>query len=193
MDVHVVITANLFQICEVRDHRRLLAAEGQVDEILHAGEIQLFSHRLKLRKLAHSKAVQPLCQIVQLIKVDLGAYQPIQHRPGTVERVQAAVGFRGIADLQCLQQRNAVVVLISGNGKRDRRNTVFRVVGVAQNCFHHHIASPYFPSKFKIASPYLARSRAQTIRWNASSVTNSGDARSARVILRLPVEMALAA
>ena len=185
--------ANLFQICEVRDHRRLLAAEGQVDEILHAGEIQLFSHRLKLRNLAHSKAVQPLCQIVQLIKVDLGAYQPIQHRPGTVERVQAAVGFRGIADLQCLQQRNAVVVLISGNGKRDRRNTVFRVVSVAQNCFHHHIASPYFPSKFKIASPYLARSRAQTIRWNASSVTNSGDTRSARVILGLPVEMALAA
>lgn len=74
MDVHVVITANLFQICEVRDHRRLLAAEGQVDEILHAGKIQLFSHRLKLRNLAHSKAVQPLCQIVQLIKVDLGAY-----------------------------------------------------------------------------------------------------------------------
>ena len=56
MDVHVVITANLFQICEVRDHRRLLAAEGQVDEILHAGEMQFFNHRLKLRKLAHSKA-----------------------------------------------------------------------------------------------------------------------------------------
>ena len=74
-----------------------------------------------------------------------------------------------------------------------RLNRVFRVVSVAQNCFHHHIASPYFPSKFKIASPYLARSRAQTIRWNASSVTNSGDARSARVILGLPVEMALAA
>ena len=52
---------------------------------------------------------------------------------------------------------------------------------------------PDLLSKFKIASPYLARSRAQTIRWNASSVTNSGDARLARVILRLPVEMALAA
>ena len=126
------------------NHRCLLTTKGQVDEILHAGEIQLFSHCLKLRKLAHSKAVQPLCQIVQLINVDFGAYQPIQHRPGTVERVQAAVGFRGIADLQCLQQRNAVVVLISGNRKRNRRNTVFRVVGVAQNCFHHHIASPYF-------------------------------------------------
>ena len=43
------------------------------------------------------------------------------------------------------------------------------------------------------ASPYLAISSAPVIRWNASSVTNSGDARSARVILQQPTAMAFAA
>lgn len=40
---------------------------------------------------------------------------------------------------------------------------------------------------------YLAISSAPVIRWNASSVTNSGDARSARVILQQPTAMAFAA
>ena len=40
---------------------------------------------------------------------------------------------------------------------------------------------------------YLAISSAPVIRWNASSVTNSGDARSARVILQQPIAMAFAA
>lgn len=40
---------------------------------------------------------------------------------------------------------------------------------------------------------YLAISSAPVIRWNVSSVTNSGDARSARVILQQPTAMAFAA
>lgn len=40
---------------------------------------------------------------------------------------------------------------------------------------------------------YLAISSAPVIRWNASSVTSSGDARSARVILQQPTAMAFAA
>lgn len=40
---------------------------------------------------------------------------------------------------------------------------------------------------------YLAISSAPVIRWNVSSVTNSGDARSARVILQQPTAIAFAA
>ena len=57
---------------------------------------------------------------------------------------------------------------------------------------YHHVSSTPF-SKFKTTSPYLAISNAPVIRWNASSVTSSGDARSARVILQQPTAMAFAA
>ena len=70
MQVHVVVTAYGLQIGEVRDHRGLLAAEGQVDKVCHIPKIQLFRHGLKLRGLTNIKAVQPLCQVVQLVQID---------------------------------------------------------------------------------------------------------------------------
>ena len=191
--IHIVVTANGFQVREVCDNGGFLTAEGQVDEVFHVGQIQLLGHSLKLCGLANIKAVQPLGQIVQLVQVDRPAFQPGQHRPCTADLIHMAVLGRGIADLQRLHQLDTVVELLSGDGKRDGRNAVFRVAGVAQYCLHHCLISPVFPSKFKIASPYLARSRAQIISWNASSVTSSGYARSAVVMLRLPMEMAFAA
>ena len=86
----------------------------------------------------------------------------------------------------------AVRVLVAGDGERDGRHTVFRVMRITKHRLNYHVSFTPF-SKFKTASPYLAISSAPVIRWNASSVTNSGDARSARVILQQPTAMAFAA
>ena len=47
--------------------------------------------------------------------------------------------------------------------------------------------------RLMLREDYLAISSAPVIRWNDSSVTSSGDARSARVILQQPIAMAFAA
>ena len=110
---------------------------------------------------------------------------------GPLDEVEP-VGLDRVADLQRLQQLHAVCVLVMRNGERDGCHAVFRVAGITENRLKHHVSFTPF-SKFKTASPYLAISSAPVIRWNASSVTSSGDARSARVILQQPTAMAFAA
>ena len=71
---------NPLQIREVGDHRGLLAAECQVDEVLDAGQVQFEGHGFKLGVLTIGKAVQPLGQIIQLVHVDGLAVQPFEGR-----------------------------------------------------------------------------------------------------------------
>ena len=70
VQVHVVVTANSGEVGKVGDDRGLLAAEGQVDEILQLEKFQLVCHRLKLCGLAGVEAFQPLGEIVQLLHID---------------------------------------------------------------------------------------------------------------------------
>ena len=192
VQVHVVVTANSGEVGKVGDDRGLLAAEGQVDEILQFEKFQLVCHCLKLCGLAGVEAFQPLGEIVQLLHIDREHFRSFQDSVETVDLLHLAVRLDRVADLQCLQQLHAVCVLVMWDGEWDGRHAVFRVVGITENRLNHHVSFTPF-SKFKTASPYLAISSAPVIRWNDSSVTSSGDARSARVILQQPIAMAFAA
>ena len=68
--VHVVVAADGGEVGKVGDARSLLAAEGQVDEILQLEQIPLVGHRLKLCGLAGVEAFQPLGEVVQLRHID---------------------------------------------------------------------------------------------------------------------------
>ena len=70
VQVHVVVAADGGEVGKVGDDRGLLAAEGQVDEILQLEQLQFVGHRLKLRGLAGVEAVQPLGEVVQLLHID---------------------------------------------------------------------------------------------------------------------------
>ena len=70
VQVHVVVAANGGEVGKVGNDRGLLAAEGQVDEILQLEQLQLVGHRLKLCGLAGVEAVQPLGEVVQLLRID---------------------------------------------------------------------------------------------------------------------------
>ena len=192
VQVHVVIPANGGEVRKVCNDCSLLAAEGQVDQILQFKKLQLVGHRLKLCGFAGIKAIQPLGEVVQLLHIDRKHLRALEHRVKAVDLLHLAVGFDRVANFQRLQQLHAVCVLVVGDGERDSCHSVFRVMRIAKHRLYHHVSSTPF-SKFKTASPYLAISSAPVIRWNASSVTNSGDARSARVILQQPTAMAFAA
>jgi len=187
-----MVAADGGEVGEVGDDRGLLAAKGQVDEILQLEQLQLVCHRLKLCGLAGVEAVQPLGKIVQLLHIDHKHLRSFQDGVEAVDLRHLAVRLDRVTDLQCLQQLHAVGVLVMGDGERDGRHAIFWVMRIAKHRLYHHVSSTPF-SKFKTASPYLAISSAPVIRWNASSVTNSGDARSARVILQQPTAMAFAA
>ena len=70
VQVHVVVAADGGEVGKVGDDRSLLAAEGQVDEILQLEQLQLVRHRLKLCGLAGVEAVQSLGKVVQLLHID---------------------------------------------------------------------------------------------------------------------------
>ena len=149
-------------------------------------------HRQKLRGLASVEAVQPFGEVIQFLHIDREHFRAFENGVEAVNLLHLAVRLERVTDLQRLQQLHAVCVLVAGDGERDGRHAVFRVVGITENRLNHHVSFTPF-SKFKTTSPYLAISSAPVIRWNASSVTNSGDARSARVILQQPTAMAFAA
>ena len=187
-----MVAADGGEVGKVGDDRSLLAAEGQVDEILQLEQLQLVGCGLKLCGLAGVEAVQPFGEVVQLLHIDREHFRALEDGVEAVDLLHLAVRLDRVTDFQRLQQLHAVCVLVAGNRKRNGRHAVFRVAGVTENRLNHHVSFTPF-SKFKTASPYLAISSAPVIRWNASSVTNSGDARSARVILQQPTAMAFAA
>jgi len=138
-----MVAADGGEVGKVSDDRGLLAAEGQVDEILQFKKLQLVGHRLKLRGLAGVEAFQPFGEVIQLLHVDREHFRALEHREKTINRHHLAVGLDRIADLQRLQQLHAVCVLVMRNGERDGRHTVFRVVGITQNCAHHDHCPPF--------------------------------------------------
>ncbi len=159
VQVHVVVAADRGEVGKVGDDRGLLAAEGQVDEILQLEQLQLVGHRLKLRGLAGVEAVQPFGEVVQLLHIDREHLRSLEDGVEAVDLLHLAVRLDRVADLQRLQQLHAVRVLVAGNGERDGRHAVFRVMRIAKHRLYHHVSSTPF-SKFKTTSPYLAISSA---------------------------------
>ena len=91
MQGQIVIPPNLFQIGEVGDDCCLLAAEGQVDEILDPTAPELYRRCLELRRLLICEAVQTLCQLVQLIQIHAPARQSFEDGAGAVHFADSAV------------------------------------------------------------------------------------------------------
>ena len=137
-----MVTANSGEVGKVCNDRGLLAAEGQVDEILQLKKLQLVRHRQKLRGLAAVEAFQPLGEVVQLLHVDREHFRALEYIVEAVDLLYLAVRLERVADLQRLQQLYAMRVLVVGDGERDGRHAVFRVTGITQNCLKHHFFPP---------------------------------------------------
>ena len=193
MQIHVVVPADGGEVGKVGDDRGLLAAEGQVDEILQLEQLQLVRHRLKLRSLAGVEAVQPFGEVVQLLHIDCKHFRALEDGVEAVDPLHLAVGFDRIADLQRLQQLHAVRVLVAGDGERDGRHAVFWVIGVTENRSNHHVISSVFLSRFKTTSPYLHSRSAPRMSRKALSLTSSEKARSSMTMLSPPTERVFAA
>ena len=142
VQVHVVVTANSGEVGKVGNDRGLLAAEGQVDEILQLEQLQLVRHRLKLRGLAGVEAFQPFGEVVQLLHIDREHLRALEDSIEAVDLFHLAVRLDRVADLQYLQQLHAVCVLVMRNGKRNGRHAVFRVAGITENRLNHHFCFP---------------------------------------------------
>ena len=107
-----MVTANSGEVGKVGNDRGLLAAEGQVDEILQLKKLQLVGHRLKLCGLAGVEAAQPFGKVIQLLHIDRKHFHSFQDSVETVDLLHLAVRLDRVADLQRLQQLHAVCVLV---------------------------------------------------------------------------------
>ena len=137
-----MVAADGGEVGKVSDDRSLLAAEGQVDEILQFKKLQLVGHGLKLRGLAGVEAVQPFGEIVQLLHIDREHFRALEHREKAINFLHLAVRLDRVADLQRRQQFHAVCVLVPGNGEGNRCHAVFRVAGITENRLNHHFCFP---------------------------------------------------
>ena len=136
-----MVTANSVEVGKVGNDCGLLTAESQVDEILQLEKLQLVGHRLKLCGLAGVEAVQPFCEVVQLLYIDRAHLRALKDSIEAVDLLHLAVRLDRVADLQRLQQLHAVCVLVAGDGEWDGRHAVFRVVGITENRLNHHVIS----------------------------------------------------
>ena len=132
-----MVAADGGEVGEVGDDRGLLAAEGQVDEILQLEQLQLVSHRLKLRGLAAVEAVQPFGEVVQLLHIDREHFHSLENSVEAVDFLHPAIRLDCVTDLQRLQQLHAVRILVVGDREGNGHHAVVRVVGVTQNCLKH--------------------------------------------------------
>ena len=98
-------------------------------------------------------------------------------------------GFYGKRGLEKTFRQVLKKAAITGTGRRSPRLYDFRHTFATHRLYRWMREG----KDLNAMLPYLAISSAPVIRWNASSVTNSGDARSARVILQQPTAMAFAA
>ena len=102
VQVHVVVAADGGEVGKVSNDRGLLAAEGQVDEILQLEKLQLVSHRLKLCGLAGVEAVQPFGEVVQFLHIDREHLRALEDSIEAVDLFHLAVRLDRVADLQRL-------------------------------------------------------------------------------------------
>ena len=73
-------------------------AVPKVDEICHIGDAQLCGHTLELVIFSHRKAVKPFGEIVQLIDIHSGIFQPLENRPVLGDIVHMAITLQRVAD-----------------------------------------------------------------------------------------------
>ena len=189
-DVQAVIPANLFQIGEVRDHRGLLAAEGQVDKILNIRQIPLCRHTLELRSLLLVEAVQPLGKVVQFVHSRISLFQLPENRKAAVHLDNTAVLPQRVPDFQALQQFHRMVILAARNGERYGDLPIFRVGAGSEYSFHNHVS--VLPIRIT-SGPYRTVTTAQRISSRVSSSTSSGSASSSDVAPSVPEQIPFAA
>ena len=138
-----MIFSDLLQIGEVCDHRRLLAAEGQVDKVPDVSQVELFRHCLKLRPLITPEAVQPLRQIVQLIHIDRLPFQPLENGIAVCEFVHLAVLPDRIPDFQGGQHLHGMVIFLSGQRKGNSGDAVLRMGRITEYRVKLHFSLRY--------------------------------------------------
>ncbi len=177
------------QVGKIGNDRGPLTAEGQIDQIPDIRQLQLMGHGQELVILAFAEAVQPLCQIVQLVYIDCGVFQTLEDGITAVQLCDIAILPQYIAYVYPLQQLHRVVILLPGDGKRDRNASVFRMHRITQNSFQHILSLPIRMT----SGPYRAVTAAQRISSSVSSPTSSGSANSSDVAPSIPEHIPFAA
>ena len=157
VQVQVVIPSDLLQVGEVGDHRSLLAAKGQVDEVGHIGSAQSIRHPLELCQFSVRETVQPLDKVVQLIRIDPCSLQALEDGARALDLLHRAVPGQRVPDAQGLQHPDGAVVLVRRDGEGDGDQAVFQVVCVIECCSDLHGINLRF---CMTAAPYRAISTA---------------------------------
>ena len=134
MGIHVVCPTDAFQIGKICDDCCLLAGEGQVDQVFHIRELQLICHSLKLGNLDSIKSVQPLGKVVQLVNVDLAAFQTSEGWVCSYKFCNLAVFAKSIANAQGRKQFHAMTIFGGLDRERHGNLSVFRVLCITQDC-----------------------------------------------------------
>ena len=125
-----VVLPDLLQIREAGNHRGLLTAKRQVDEVLDMGQVQLVGHGLELGGLFCAEAVQPLRQIVQLIHIDQRVLEHFQYAVRAVQFIHHAVPISGKAQLHRLEHFDGLIVLVIRDREGNSGLTILRVLGI---------------------------------------------------------------
>ena len=108
--VHIqeMAAADLLQIREVSDHRCLLAAERQVDQMPHIEQSVFDGGRLEFCLFLRVKAVQPFGEVVHLIEVNRHFLQPLEDRPVSADLIHPAVPLHRISQAHALEHINHI-------------------------------------------------------------------------------------
>lgn len=128
MGVHVICPADAFQIRKICDDCCLLAGEGQVNQVFHIRELQLICHSLKLGNLDSIKSIQTLCQVVQLINVDLASFQTPEGRVCPCKFFDLTIFAQSIANPQGRKQIHAMTIFTGLDGEGYGNLSVFRMI-----------------------------------------------------------------
>lgn len=128
---------HLFKIRKIHNHRCLVTAKSQVDEIGYLCKTVAFCCGLELYLFIGRKSVKTFCQVVQLIQIDLLACQDIQNRPIAFNTFHHAVWGKFASYMEHFQHPRNVSVLILWDGEGNRYHPVFHMVLIGQNCLKH--------------------------------------------------------
>ena len=133
--------ADFLQIREVGDHRCLLAAERQIDQIPHIKKPVFDGGRLEFSLFLRVKAVQPLGEIIHFVEIDRHLLQPLEDRPVSDDLVHPAVPLQRIPQAHALEHIDHAGIVLLPDWEGNGGLPVFRDTCVADDGLYHSFSS----------------------------------------------------
>ena len=139
--IQIMAAADFLQIREVGDHRCLLAAECQVDQMPHIEKAEPDSGRLEFCLFLRVKAVQPLGEVIHLIQIDCHLLQPLENRPVSTDLIHPAVSLQRISQTHALEHIDHAGIVLLPDWERNGGLPIFWSVCVADDGLYHSFSS----------------------------------------------------